>query len=830
MIAFRCGGVWAAPCLFVCTLLGCGGEEFTQSSPTGAGELDGGVSDGGATPGPVPIPRPILEASVIGGVSVLPPGGLVTSEGGDQASFEIVLVDEPSGQVRIPLESSDPSEGTILVTELVFAPNTWNVPQTVVITGQDDDDVDGNQGYLIQTLPAISTDPQYEGVDAADIAVANLDDDEVGVRFTPFEGLTTTEDGGQANFTVRLTSKPTGEVAVFLESADTTEGTVSPAVLTFSTDNWNSPRMVTATGVDDDEPDGAKDYAIVISNIVSADENYGDHDASSVSVSLRNTDNDSAGVSVSPDQLEVSELGTTATFEVVLNREPSDVVLIRVASSDESEGTVVPALLTFTTDNWNAPQEVVATGVNDDEADGDQTFPVELQDALSTDPAYNGLAIPDVSVTTIDDEASGFLVSPREVTVSEDGTMGSFGIRPTTRPSAEVVVSLSVNVEGEATLSAEQVTFGPDDWETPKTVTVTGVDDDETDGDQEFLIQLSPAQSEDDNYRGLDPPNVTGLNMDNDTAAISVVPVMGLTTSEDGTTAEFVVTLNAPPTDRVRVSLQSSDDTEGEVMPTEVEFDADNWNEAQAVLVTGIDDATTDGAQPYTIITEIVSEDEGYAELLVADVSVLNLDDECPVPQIIDDLEDENLMICPSQGRTGAWLAENGPAGTLDLAVGAADRAGSDFALMLRGATGDIAELPTGGGLLASYPVAAVNFGGAAAGSDGEEPDGFDASAYSGVGLWARASVEGRLTVAVVTRESAAGNTGAVCSHGCTGHFTTAIDIGTEWRAYELPFADLSVDGAREVEFSSKSVLGLKLTFGADGSYEYWVDDLGFMP
>ena len=73
---------------------------------------------------------------------------------------------------------------------------------------------------------------------------------------TPTSGLTTTEAGGTATFTVVLTAQPTADVTIALSSSDTTEGTVSPASLTFTGANWNTPQTVTVTGVDDLLADG----------------------------------------------------------------------------------------------------------------------------------------------------------------------------------------------------------------------------------------------------------------------------------------------------------------------------------------------------------------------------------------------------------------------------------------------------------------------------------------------------------------------------------------------------------------------------------------------
>ena len=53
-----------------------------------------------------------------------------------------------------------------------------------------------------------------------------------------------------------LNTQPTADVTIALSSSDTTEGTVGPASLTFTTANWNVAQTVTVTGVDDAVVDG----------------------------------------------------------------------------------------------------------------------------------------------------------------------------------------------------------------------------------------------------------------------------------------------------------------------------------------------------------------------------------------------------------------------------------------------------------------------------------------------------------------------------------------------------------------------------------------------
>ena len=110
---------------------------------------------------------------------------------------------------------------------------------------------------------------------------------------TPTAGLTTTEAGGTATFTVVLNTQPTADVTIALSSSDTTEGTVGPASLTFTTANWNVAQTVTVTGVDDAVDDGDVAYTIVTAPATSADANYSGVNAADVAVT--NTDNDAAG-------------------------------------------------------------------------------------------------------------------------------------------------------------------------------------------------------------------------------------------------------------------------------------------------------------------------------------------------------------------------------------------------------------------------------------------------------------------------------------------------------------------------------------------------------
>src|SRR5262249_55432853 len=180
----------------------------------------------------------------------------VSREGGGAAWFTVRLTSQPKPDVTIPVASSNAAEGVAAPASLTFTAADWSVPQTVTVTGQDDFMVDGNVAYTIRGEPAVSIDPIYGGMDAADVQAVNDDNDVAGLAVTPIAGLVTTEAGGTATFTVKLTSQPSADVVIPVASDNVAEGVAAPASLTFTAADWNVPQTVTVTGVDDKVQDG----------------------------------------------------------------------------------------------------------------------------------------------------------------------------------------------------------------------------------------------------------------------------------------------------------------------------------------------------------------------------------------------------------------------------------------------------------------------------------------------------------------------------------------------------------------------------------------------
>ncbi|MDH5727708.1 MAG: OmpA family protein [Gammaproteobacteria bacterium] len=563
-----------------------------------------------------------------------------TAETASTATFTVVLDTEPTANVTIPIISGDTSEGTVSAASLIFTSANWNTPQTITVTGVNDDVDDGDIAYSVSVGDPASSDTVYDALNdtnTADVAVTNTDDDTVGVTTSLISG-TTNESGNTATFTVALNSEPTNDVVIPISTGDATEGSVSPASLTFTAANWDSAQTVTVTGVNDDVDDGDITYNIVVGDPASADALYDAlNDASTTDVSVTNVDDDTVGVSVSAMSGSTSEAGTTATFTVVLNSEPINDVSIPIVSTDTGEGTVTPATLTFTAANWDTPQTVTVTGIDDVTSDGDITYTITVGDPTSVDALYDALLdadTSDVSATNVDNDVPGFTISAISGTTNESATTATFTVVLNTLPTDTVTVAISSGDTSEGTVDTALLTFLVGNWNSAQTVTVTGVNDAIDDGDITYNVIVGDPVSTDSDYNNLtdtDTPDVSVTNIDDDTAGVSVSVISG-TTSESATTATFTVVLDSEPTADVIIPISNGDTSEGNIDKTSLTFTSGNWNSVQTVTVTGVNDDIDDGDITYTItVGDPSSADSIYNAFVdgdTSDVSVTNIDDD----------------------------------------------------------------------------------------------------------------------------------------------------------------------------------------------------------
>ncbi len=622
-----------------------------------------------------------------GGTEVDTPGitvdigdGLITKEDLSLSdSFTVVLDTEPSATVTLgTIQSLDTGEATVSPSSLTFTASNWDVPQTVTVTGVDDAIADGMQTAVIDLGAASGGD--YAGLDPGDVVVSNLDDEVAtspAVIVLTGDGLITAEDPTTPlsdAFQIVLNSQPASDVTIgTIASADTSEVTVSPISITFSTANWDIPVTVTVTGVDDLENDGMKTVNINLGSTTSADANW--DGMALFPVSVHNLDNDAPkGISViAGSQLVVSESGSECWFEVVLDAEPSAQVDISVASGDPTEGTITsPAsgTLSFTASNWDIAQTVIVTGVDDFEADLDTAFSVVLGAAVSTDTDYSGMNPPDVAFTNIDDETPGItVIAGSSLLVSESdpvtGNSCSFQIVLNSEPSSTVTVNVSSTDVGAGTVSSGVLTFDAATWDTAQTISVSGVDDPAADGNQAFFIDISTSSTDTD-YDAL-TSSVSFTCVDDDFPGMTVSAGTMMLVTETGGASQFDVVLNSEPSGTVTVNVSSSNPLEGDVTAGALlSFDSGNWSAPQTVTVTGVDDHLADGNRTFIVSCVSSSLDTDY-DGLTKNIDFTNIDDNTPGVTV----NAGSTMIVTESGSSSVFevVLNSEPTGNVDISL-----------------------------------------------------------------------------------------------------------------------------------------------------------------
>ena len=580
--------------------------------------------------------------------------------------FTVYLQSQPTADVSVTVTTSDVTEGLLNLAggvpvgttlTLVFTTVQWNVPQTVTVTGQNDDVDDGDITFTIVTGPAQSQDTTYNTLNPSDVSARCVDDDTRGFVITPIN-LITTESGTTGTFTLVLTSQPTTTVVTTLTSSDLTEGTLTPNSIAFSVSSWSTPATVTVTGIDDLIDDGDVQYTVITTAFSSLDPSYTGLNPDDVI--FTNTDDDTASIIVSPTSgLLVDETGATQTFTVKLGSEPTDVVYIEALSRDTTEGSTSATganRLEFTgglLGTWNTLQTITVTGLDDEEDDGDIAFNVTCV-VVSSDQVYDGLRAEDVVVINADNDTANIIVTPTSgLITTEAGGFDNFTIYLASKPTDSVSIDLTSSDSVEGAVSPRTVIFTPSNWNVPMTIVVTGADEFIADGNQTYSISPQAAVTTDTKYTGMVGSAVTVLNIDDDVADILVDPVSGLITTErNQKTDQFTVVLTSQPTADVTIPITSSDLTEG-TLPlgiTELVFTAITWNVPQRITVTGVDDTDRDGDIAYNVdLDTSVSLDTNYNGNNRVVVSVTNQDDD--IPGVL--IQPNSSLITKEKGGTG---------------------------------------------------------------------------------------------------------------------------------------------------------------------------------
>lgn len=321
----------------------------------------------------------------------------------------------------------------------------------------------------------------------------------------------------------------------------------------------------------------------------------------------------------------VSEAGGSDTLAVSLANIPETNVVIHLSSDQLDQATIDRTTLTFTPANWDVPQIITVRAIDDLAADGDTAVEIVFSVSSTSEKRFAALEDKRVSVLVEDNDQIGFTLSKTDALVSELATTDTFTLQLDAEPASDVVLEISSDDTDEVTVSTSSVTFTPVNWNIPQTVTVTGVDDVNTDGDQEIPVSIVVLDSQSDNqFDPLPDQTLTVTVVDNDQAGLVVTQSGGSTASqESGSPDSFTIRLTTQPLSNVVVDIESADTSEATVGTDSAILTPQNWNTGVDVNVIAFDDVFVDGSHSVPILLSINDADSDDAYDDVPDQSFL---------------------------------------------------------------------------------------------------------------------------------------------------------------------------------------------------------------
>ena len=537
-------------------------------------------------------------------------GSTIVVEGGATDTYTVALGALPSATVSIGFGIAPEFQVSISPAPLTFTPSNWNVPQRVTVTAVADAIVENDHAA---TITHFAGGGGYEGILAPNVEV-KITDEKPGATVTESGGSTGVAEGGAGDsYTVALDARPSGTVTVTL--TPDAQLSVSPSTLTFTASDWDSPKTVTVAGIDDDVIENDHTGTIVHSA------SGGGSDGALIPDVVANIADNDAVVTVmeSGGSTDVIEAGKTDAYTVALIAEPTGSVAITIEW--EPQVSVSPATLVYTTADWDTPQTVTVSAVDDAFVEGAHTATIAHTIGGG---GYDGAPVPSVVAFITDDDATITLTeSDGSTHVSEDGATDSYALVLNAEPSGDVTISIST--DPQVYVSPSELVFTRSDWDTPQTGTVTAVDDISVEGAHTSTIAHIAAGG---SYNGVPVPDVEAAVTDNDAYGVTVTKSGGTVRVTEGqTTDSYTVVLDAEPSGEVTITI--TPDAQVTVSPDMLTFTTSTWHLEQAVMVAAVDDSVVEGAHRGFIAS--VPAGGGYDEVLLPDIAVDVADNDASV-------------------------------------------------------------------------------------------------------------------------------------------------------------------------------------------------------
>jgi hypothetical protein len=488
---------------------------------------------------------------------------------GNSSTIGAIMTGSVTQSYTVTITSSNPSVISVSPSSIEVTPTNFSISKQITLTAlQDENLVSENVKITLSS----------EGLNKLEFTLTTTDDDTQNIVLAGVNSLTQNNSG---SITVNLTKEPPSNTTVNLVSSLPSALTLSTDSLTFTPANYSLPQTVTVNALQDANQDSE---TVTVT-------------ASAVGI----TDSSTWNVLCIDDPTIVFTGGSSVTeggtmiLSITLSGNPGINRTVNFVSGNTNSITVSPSSMIFTTSTYGSPQVLTVTGVEDANV---------IAETITITASGSGIISTSKVVNTIDNDT--MTITLGGATTVNEGSTASMTVVLTNDPSGSITVNLSSG-DTAISLSPTTLTFTSANYSTIQNITLTGVED-SNESSETVTITTSAT--------GVTSQTRSVVAIDND-----IKPVFaGASSVIEGGTASISITLSGNPGISRTLSLSSNNISSVTLTPVELTFTPANWNSAQTVNLTGVQDLNALG--------ESVTLTASGTGLVTATKSITVVDDE----------------------------------------------------------------------------------------------------------------------------------------------------------------------------------------------------------
>lgn len=495
-------------------------------------------------------------------------------------TFTVVLNSKPVALATVEMTVADTTEATTIPQRLHFNDKNWNVPRTVTVQGISDNLFD----KTINTQVSISV---LTGNDVKTLPIEITDSDIQEVIVTGTTNSTIVGDEGSITTqTVRMKLKfePTENMTYNIASNNGLV-TLDKSQVVYTPENWNVEQelVVTINKPDDGVADGDVSVEITLTNV---ENSTSIAPIKIIYVVIRDDESLAANISYANDFFY--EDGSI-TIDVSLNAIPVSNVDLSVVPTQS--GRVLPITpLTFTTGDWDTPQQITLSGVNNNVFNAPETIDLSFSFTSGGGGANNvSYDYQEKRTFTMYDASKAIFVESNSLTITE-GLTESFDISLSTRPIGNNTLTFS---SGSHIGSIAEIIFDTTNWSNIQTIAIPTIVSDYAVNQNDTLVISS-------DVAGFDDVSIP-ITITNTTVADMTLSVSDISVNEAGV-ATFEVSLTSKPVNAVTLDLTLNNGTNFSIDKSQLVFNSNTAiGTTQTVTLSGIEDSDATGNIDSTI-------------------------------------------------------------------------------------------------------------------------------------------------------------------------------------------------------------------------------------